>query len=178
MLLSSMTAAVELRKLVDRGSPPPPAPLLLPPPPAALLLLLGFAAAAAVAPGALAPLRRRLVSGISCISFCMHSHSPSSAVTARLVPCSAHLHGRRQAGVVCQVSTGPGTWRRASPAGTNSRRAYCSAAPHAPGNVLGEAAEAGSEQEVQEEDGPRKIEALFGPLHLHGAPGAQACGHA
>lgn len=52
-----------------------------------LLLLLAPALAAADA-----TFRRRLVSGISCISFCMHSHSPSSAVTARLVACNTHLH--------------------------------------------------------------------------------------
>ena len=78
MLVSSMTCGVLLTLMPTR-------PKLLPP----LPLLLGLPRSA--------PFRRRLLMGISCISFCMHIHSPSSAVTARLAPCSAHLQASGQA---------------------------------------------------------------------------------
>ena len=99
MLLSSMTLTLAPRP--PPPPPPPPSDLPMPPPPPPLLPACPPAAPAAAPP----PFRRRLVSGMSCISFCMHSHSPSSAVTARLVPCSAHLQAGRQAGGVIRASS-------------------------------------------------------------------------
>lgn len=119
-LPSSIMLAVDVRTLPSLllpsvplllPGPPGPLALLLPPPPPATLAAAPAKPPSAAAAPALARLRRRLASGMSCISFCMHSHSPSSAVTATLMPCSAHLagagvRGRREGTRVSELQTG------------------------------------------------------------------------